>query len=96
LRQSLGDHRRRQHSKQHGLAQQFYRSIDRFIGFRHAAPGCDLVGLQFWLALATWKLAMIFEGITRRRLDNPGNSATSPETLRRTTEHLADLAATLV
>jgi aminoglycoside phosphotransferase (APT) family kinase protein len=64
--------------------------------YRHAVPGCDLVGLRFWLALATWKLAIIFEGITRRRLENPGNSATSPETLRRTTEHLADLAATLV
>jgi aminoglycoside phosphotransferase (APT) family kinase protein len=64
--------------------------------YSHASPACDLRGLQFWLALATWKLAIIFEGITRRRLENPGNSSTSAETLRRTTEHLVDLAATLV
>jgi aminoglycoside phosphotransferase (APT) family kinase protein len=64
--------------------------------YRDAAPGCDLSGLRFWIALATWKLAIIFEGITCRRLEHPGNSATSPATLRRTTEHLADLAATLV
>jgi aminoglycoside phosphotransferase (APT) family kinase protein len=64
--------------------------------YSHATPACDLQGLQFWLALATWKLSIICEGITRRRLENPGNSGTSPETLRRTTEHLADLAATLV
>jgi hypothetical protein len=60
------------------------------------APERDISSLQFWMALATWKLAIIFEGITRRRLEDPHNSRTSPATLRRTTEHLADLAATLV
>jgi aminoglycoside phosphotransferase (APT) family kinase protein len=61
-----------------------------------ASPGRDLSGLPFWLALATWKLAIIFEGITRRRLENPGNSRTDPETLRRTTEQLARMAASLL
>ncbi|HEY2596464.1 MAG TPA: phosphotransferase family protein [Chloroflexota bacterium] len=64
--------------------------------YARAAPDRDLSGLQFWLALATWKLAIIFEGITRRRLENPRNSRTSPEMLRRTTEHLAELAASLI
>ena len=64
--------------------------------YARAAPDRDLSGLQFWLALATWKLAIIFEGITRRRLENPGNSRTSPETLRHTTEHLAAVAASLI
>jgi len=64
--------------------------------YTRMAPGRDLSGTQFWLALATWKLAIIFEGITRRRLEHPGNSRTDPETLRRSTEHLAELAATLV
>jgi aminoglycoside phosphotransferase (APT) family kinase protein len=64
--------------------------------YARASPDRDLSGLQFWLALATWKLAIIFEGITRRRLENPGNSRTSPEMLRRTTEHLATLAASLI
>lgn len=63
--------------------------------YSRAAPARDLAGAQFWLALATWKLAIIFEGITRRRLEHPGNSRTEPETLRRTTEHLAEMAATL-
>lgn len=61
--------------------------------YARATPGRDLSGVQFWLALATWRLAIIFEGITRRRLDHPGNSRTNPETLRRTTEHLAEIAA---
>jgi aminoglycoside phosphotransferase (APT) family kinase protein len=64
--------------------------------YARAAPDRDLSGLQFWLALATWKLAIIFEGITRRRLENPGNSRTGPEMLRRTTEHLATLAGSLI
>jgi aminoglycoside phosphotransferase (APT) family kinase protein len=64
--------------------------------YARAAPERDLSGLQFWLTLATWKLAIIFEGITRRRLENPGNSPTRPEMLRRTTEHLAELAASLI
>ena len=63
--------------------------------YSRAAPGRDLAGAQFWLALATWKLAIIFEGITRRRIEHPGNSRTDPETLRRTTEHLAEMAATV-
>jgi aminoglycoside phosphotransferase (APT) family kinase protein len=64
--------------------------------YAEAAPARDLSALPFWLALATWKLAIIFEGITRRRLADPGNSATSPETLRHTTEHLARLAEGLI
>jgi aminoglycoside phosphotransferase (APT) family kinase protein len=63
--------------------------------YARAAPDRDLSGAQFWLALATWKLAIIFEGITRRRIEHSGNSRTDPETLRRTTEHLAEMAATL-
>jgi aminoglycoside phosphotransferase (APT) family kinase protein len=74
-----------------------FRSREELIdAYARAAPDRDLSGLQFWLALATWKLAIIFEGITRRRLENPGNSRTNPEMLRRTTEHLATLAWSLI
>lgn len=51
--------------------------------------------LGFWVATGTWKLAIIFEGITRRRLDNPANSLSTVEELRSATEHLAARAEAL-
>jgi aminoglycoside phosphotransferase (APT) family kinase protein len=63
--------------------------------YAQAATDRDLSGLPFWRALATWKLAIILEGVTRRRMANPANSRTSPEQLRRATDQLADSAAEL-
>jgi aminoglycoside phosphotransferase (APT) family kinase protein len=63
--------------------------------YARQAPHRDLSAVEFWLALATWKLAIIFEGIARRRLENPRNSPTDPAILRQTTKQLAELAATL-
>lgn len=36
--------------------------------------GRDITALPFWEALANWKLAVIIEGILRRRLDSPANA----------------------
>lgn len=60
-----------------------------------AAPDRNLAGLPFWLALATWKLAVILEGVTRRRMENPANSHSSPSELRGATDRLAHAAAAL-
>lgn len=37
--------------------------------------GRDIAALPFWEALACWKIAIIAEGVLRRRLDEPGNIA---------------------
>jgi aminoglycoside phosphotransferase (APT) family kinase protein len=37
--------------------------------------GRDLAALPFWEALACWKIAIIAEGVLRRRLDEPANMA---------------------
>lgn len=63
--------------------------------YAEAAPERDLAGLGFWLALATWKLAIILEGVMRRRMGNAANSRTSPDDLRRATDRLAGAAADL-
>jgi aminoglycoside phosphotransferase (APT) family kinase protein len=60
-----------------------------------AAPDRDISSLPFWLALATWRLAIILEGVTRRRMENSANSHSSPEALRAATDQLAETAARL-
>jgi aminoglycoside phosphotransferase (APT) family kinase protein len=39
------------------------------------ASGRDLDGLQFWIAFAYWKIAIIVEGVYRRWLNDPGNGS---------------------
>jgi aminoglycoside phosphotransferase (APT) family kinase protein len=39
------------------------------------ASGRDLAGLQFWVAFAYWKIAIIVEGVYRRWLNDPGNGS---------------------
>jgi aminoglycoside phosphotransferase (APT) family kinase protein len=63
--------------------------------YAQAAPDRDLSGLRFWHALATWKLAIILEGVTRRRMENAANSRSSVEELRAGTDQLAASAAAL-
>jgi aminoglycoside phosphotransferase (APT) family kinase protein len=41
--------------------------------------GRDLAALPFWEALACWKIAVIAEGVLRRRLDEPANMAAEEE-----------------
>jgi aminoglycoside phosphotransferase (APT) family kinase protein len=41
--------------------------------------GRDLATLPFWEALACWKVAIIAEGVLRRRLDEPANTAADDE-----------------
>jgi aminoglycoside phosphotransferase (APT) family kinase protein len=74
----------------------FVRRADMVRAYAQAAPERDLSGLEFWVALATWRLAIIIEGVMRRRLANVSNSHSSADALRRTTDHLAASAASLV
>ncbi|MGO9954965.1 MAG: phosphotransferase family protein [Solirubrobacteraceae bacterium] len=73
----------------------FSRREQLVAAYAAAAPDRDLTGLGFWHALATWKLAIIYEGVVRRRLANPQNGVSPPEMLRRSAEHLAELAGSL-
>jgi aminoglycoside phosphotransferase (APT) family kinase protein len=63
--------------------------------YAEAAPDRDLASVDFWLALATWKLAIILEGVMRRRMANAENGSTGVEELHRATDELAVAAATL-
>jgi aminoglycoside phosphotransferase (APT) family kinase protein len=63
--------------------------------YARAAPDRDLSSIDFWLALATWKLAIILEGVMRRRMANPANGSTGVEELVRATDELARAAAAL-
>jgi aminoglycoside phosphotransferase (APT) family kinase protein len=42
------------------------------------ASGRDVAGLDFWLALAYWKTAIIMEGVRRRMIDDPVSSGPPP------------------
>ncbi len=70
----------------------FPRRADLVAGYTRLVPERDLTALGFWHALATWKLAVILEGVTRRRLENPANSRSSVDELRRATDQLAHAA----
>jgi aminoglycoside phosphotransferase (APT) family kinase protein len=63
--------------------------------YAQAAPDRDLSSIEYWLALATWKLAIILEGVMRRRMANPANGSTGVAELHRATEELARTAASL-
>lgn len=60
--------------------------------YARVAPERDLAAVGYWHALATWKLAVILEGVTRRRIEHPANSHSSVEDLQRATEGLAAAA----
>ena len=60
-----------------------------------ASGSSDVENVPFWHALATWKLAVILEGVYRRRLANPANSRSSAEQLRAATDRVAEKAAAL-
>jgi aminoglycoside phosphotransferase (APT) family kinase protein len=55
------------------------------------ASGRDLDGLQFWIAFAYWKVAIIVEGVYRRWLNDPGNGSGAGE-LQPAVARLAGLA----
>jgi aminoglycoside phosphotransferase (APT) family kinase protein len=55
------------------------------------ASGRDLAGLQFWIAFAYWKIAIIVEGVYRRWLNDPGNGS-GAGVLRPAVPRLAGLA----
>jgi aminoglycoside phosphotransferase (APT) family kinase protein len=55
------------------------------------ASGRDLAGLQFWIAFAYWKIAIIVEGVYRRWLNDPGNGSGAGE-LQPAVARLAGLA----
>jgi aminoglycoside phosphotransferase (APT) family kinase protein len=63
--------------------------------YARAAPDRDLSSVDFWLALATWKLAIILEGVMRRRMANSANGSTGVTELHRATDQLARSAATM-
>jgi aminoglycoside phosphotransferase (APT) family kinase protein len=63
--------------------------------YAEAAPDRDLSSVDFWVAIATWKLAIILEGVMRRRMANPANGSSGVEELRRATDHLARTAAAM-
>ena len=63
--------------------------------YAQAAPDRDLSSVDYWLALATWKLAIILEGVMRRRMANSANGSSGVEELRRATDDLARTAASL-
>jgi aminoglycoside phosphotransferase (APT) family kinase protein len=56
-----------------------------------AAAGRDLAELDYWVAFAYWKIAIIVEGVYRRWLNDPGNGADAG-TLRPAVARLAALA----
>ena len=55
------------------------------------ASGRDLADLDYWVAFAYWKIAIIVEGVYRRWLNNPENGAEAG-TLGPAVERLANLA----
>jgi aminoglycoside phosphotransferase (APT) family kinase protein len=55
------------------------------------ASGRDLAALQFWIAFAYWKVAIIVEGVYRRWLNDPGNGSGAGE-LQPAVARLAGLA----
>jgi aminoglycoside phosphotransferase (APT) family kinase protein len=63
--------------------------------YASAAPERDLSSVDFWLALATWKLAIILEGVMRRRMANPANGSSGVIELHRATDQLARSAAAM-
>jgi aminoglycoside phosphotransferase (APT) family kinase protein len=63
--------------------------------YAHAAPDRDLSSIDYWVALATWKLAIILEGVMRRRIANAANGSTGVAELHRATDELARTAASL-
>jgi aminoglycoside phosphotransferase (APT) family kinase protein len=77
------------------LLEGFPRRAELVELYSRSAPERDLAAVGFWHALATWKLAVILEGVARRRIENPANSRSSVEQLRRATDRLAHEAARL-
>jgi aminoglycoside phosphotransferase (APT) family kinase protein len=66
----------------------------RELGDEYArASGRDLGELQYWVAFAYWKIAIIVEGVYRRWLNDPGNGSGSGE-LQPAVARLAGLART--
>jgi aminoglycoside phosphotransferase (APT) family kinase protein len=68
---------------------------DVIAAYAAAAPERDLSDLGFWTALATWRLGVILEGVTRRRMQHSTNSGTSPDRLRDAADRLFETAAAL-
>lgn len=56
-----------------------------------AASGRDLAELEYWVAFAYWKIAIIIEGVYRRWLNDPTNG-TDAGSLAPTVARLATLA----
>jgi aminoglycoside phosphotransferase (APT) family kinase protein len=56
-----------------------------------SASGRDLADVDYWVAFAYWKIAIIVEGVYRRWLNNPANGAQA-ETLGSAVARLANLA----
>jgi aminoglycoside phosphotransferase (APT) family kinase protein len=46
---------------------------DQLVASYAAASGRDVAAVGFWEALGCWKVAIIAEGVLRRRLDEPAN-----------------------
>jgi aminoglycoside phosphotransferase (APT) family kinase protein len=57
------------------------------------ASGRDLVDLDYWIAFAYWKVAIIVEGVYRRWLNDPGNGS-GAGALQPAVARLAGLART--
>ncbi|WP_313407594.1 phosphotransferase family protein [Aeromicrobium sp.] len=62
------------------------------------ASGRDAGTLAFWHTLGVWKIAIISEGVYRRTLDNPANTAEggapTPERIQTVIDHAWDIART--
>ncbi len=69
-----------------------FPGADELAGGYAAASGRDLGELDFWVAFAYWKIAIIVEGVYRRWLNDPTNG-TDAGTLRPAVARLARLAA---
>lgn len=54
--------------------------------------GRDLSRLAFWTALSYWKLAIVLEGVYRRRRQDPVNGGADPRDLRPRADAMAELA----
>ena len=77
------------------LLEGFAHRSELVASYSDACPDRDLSTLGWWLTLATWKLAIILEGVHRRSLENFANGGVGTEGLGAAVERLAETAGEL-